>query len=369
MAEHKNGELDAYWMKLALEEARLGLGATSPNPPVGAVIVKDGLFLAKGHHERAGEPHAEVMAIRASAAAGSDPRGATIYVTLEPCSTTGRTPPCVEAIREAGISRVVIGAVDPNPDHAGRGIEILREAGIEAESGVLEAECANLIRFFAKHIQTGRPYVIAKTGMTLDGRITPPEGGSQWITSEESRMDVQRLRSEVDAILIGGETLRRDNPRLTLRGEFAGRSRPQPLRIVVTQNGQLPKESLVFTDEHLDRTRVFHVEHPEAEFAEIPTIEPRNAEIITNPARDLDHVLLQLGESGVTSVLLECGGRLMGHAFEQQIVDEIQFYVAPLIGGGNRRAVEGEDFRCELVDPKWEAVGSDLRVTAAIRYD
>lgn len=341
-----NGELDAYWMRLALEQARLGLGGTSPNPPVGAVLVKDGLFLAKAHHERAGEPHAEVLAIRTAAAAGADPRGATIYVTLEPCSTTGRTPPCVDAIGEAGIKRVVAGAVDPNPEHAGRGIETLHEMGIDAETGVCREECEHLIRFFAKHIRTGRLFVIAKTGMTLDGRITPPAGGShsQWITSEESRADVQRLRSEVDAILVGGETVRRDNPRLTIRGEFAKRDRPQPLRVVVTRSGELPPEALIFTDEHRARTKVFHVEH-------------------------LEPVLAELGRMGLTSVLLECGGRLMGHAFEQQLVDEVQFFVAPLIGGGERRAVEGEGFRCELVDPKWEPVGADLRVTAAVRYE
>lgn len=363
MADNLNGDLDAYWMKLALEEARLGLGATSPNPPVGAVLVKDGLFLAKAHHERAGEPHAEVLAIRAAAAAGADPRGATIYVTLEPCSTTGRTPPCTEAIREAGISRVVVGAVDPNPEHAGRGIEILRNAGIQAQAGVLREDCEHLIRFFAKHIRTGRPYVIAKTGMTLDGRITPPEGGSPWITSEESRADVQRLRSEIDAILIGGETLRRDDPRLTLRGEFAESGRPQPLRVVLTRGRQLPTGARVFTDEHRDRTRVFHVEHSGE-----PVVEPRNFGMTATSAADLADVLAQLGKSGVTSVLLECGGRLMGVAFDRQLVDEVQFYLAPLIGGGSNRAVEGENFRCQLVDPKWEPLGPDLRVTAKVNY-
>ncbi len=335
-------DLDRSWMRLALEEARKGLGSTSPNPPVGAVVVRNGQFVSKGFHLRAGEPHAEVHAIQAA------PRdclqGATIYVTLEPCSTQGRTPPCVTAIREAGIRRVVVGAVDPNPRHAGEGLTKLQDGGIEVVAGVLESECNDLIRFFTKHILTGRPYVIAKTGMTLDGRITGPQGASPWITSESAREDVQRLRSTVDAILIGGETLRHDNPRLTLRGAYAPQNRPQPWRIIVSKSGEIPKDALVFTDEFQDRTRVFHVEHLEPVFA-------------------------KLGKMGVTSVLLECGGRLMAHAFENQMVDEVVFYVAPMIGGGARRAVEGQEFRCHLENPSMQMIGPDVRVTSRIRYD
>jgi len=335
-------EQDRCWMRLALDEARKGLGATSPNPPVGAVVVKNGQFVSKGYHHKAGGPHAEVEAIKGTTK--EQLRGATLYVTLEPCSTQGRTPPCVKAIQKAGFRRVVVGAVDPNPQHAGAGLTQLQDAGILIVAGVMELECKELIRFFTKHITTGKPYVIAKTGMTLDGRITPPRGGSQWITSETAREDVQKLRSMVDAILVGGETVRQDNPQLTLRGPHAKLDRPQPLRVVVTKSGDVPHSAHLFTDEHRERTKLFHVEH-------------------------LDPVLTKLGKSGVTSVLLECGGRLMAHAFENRMVDEVVFYLAPLIGGGARRAVEGEDFRCQLVDPVMEMTGEDLRVWAKIRYE
>lgn len=333
---------DREWMRLALDEAYKGLGSTSPNPPVGAVIVKNGQFVSKGFHRKAGEAHAEIRAMES--VPEDQLRGATLYVTLEPCSTQGRTPPCVQAIRKAGFRRVVVGSVDPNPRHAGDGLIQLQDAGIQIVAGVMEAECNELIRFFSKHILSGRPYVIAKTGMTLDGRITPPPGRSQWITSERARADVQRLRSMVDAILIGGETLRKDNPQLTLRDEFAPQDRPQPWRVIVSRSGEVPHNAKVFTDQYRDRTKLFHVEH-------------------------LDPVFTKLGKIGVSSVLLECGGRLMAHAFENQMVDEVVFYVAPMIGGGERRAVEGQDFRCHLVDPVTEMVGPDLRVSAKVRYE
>ncbi len=330
-------------MRLAIDEACKGLGATSPNPPVGAVLVKNGMFLAKGHHRKPGQAHAEVEAIAAAGPGGAE--GATLYVTLEPCSTKGRTGPCTAAIAKSGVKRVVIGCFDPNPQNAGKALKSLKRGKIEVNTGVLERDCQALIRFFAKHITTGQPYVIAKTGMTLDGRITPPNGGSRWITGERAREDVQHLRSQVDAILVGGETVRQDNPNLTLRGQFAENGRrPQPWRVIVTRSGRIPKKSTVLSDEFRERTKIFRTQQLESVFAE-------------------------LGEMGVTSVLLECGGRLMAHAFEERLVDEVTFYVAPLIGGGGRRAVEGKGFRCRLVNPKMKQVGPDVRVTAPIVYE
>lgn len=325
---------DAAWMARALEEGARGLGKTSPNPAVGAVLVRGGELIGCGWHRKAGQPHAEVEAIRS---ARQDPKGATLYVTLEPCSTTGRTPPCVEAIVKAGIKRVVFGIVDPNPAHSGKGLEVLRQSGIQVTGPVLEEKAADLIRYFSRWIVSGLPYVIAKTGMTLDGRITPARGAG-WITGEQAREDVQRLRSEVDAILVGGETIRVDNPRLTLRGIYAA-GREQPLRVVVTRSGNLPQTARVFTDEHRGRTRVFHVEH-------------------------LGEVLHSLGQSGVCSVLLECGGRLMGEAFQRELVDEVCFYVAPRIGGGTRRAVESEGFEVALDEMKVSRFGPDLQIRA-----
>jgi diaminohydroxyphosphoribosylaminopyrimidine deaminase/5-amino-6-(5-phosphoribosylamino)uracil reductase len=340
MSNTHTQEADEGWMRLALEEARQGLGKTTPNPPVGAIIVQGETQLSAGHHKKAGGPHAEIEALRA--APGANLAGSTMYVTLEPCSTFGKTPPCVAAILEAGIGRVVVGSTDPNPRHAGAGLVALERAGIAVTTGVLEAECDHLIRFFRKHVVTGTPYIIAKTGMTLDGRITGLAGASSWITGEVSRNDVQRLRAEVDAILVGGETVRQDNPRLTLRGALAG-ERDQPLRIVVTRSGDLPADALLFTDEHRERTRMFHVEH-------------------------LGPVFATLGQEGVSSVLLECGGRLMGEAFAGRFVDEVVFYIAPTIGGGPRRSVEGEGFRVSLRDPEIAWFGADLRYRALVDY-
>ncbi|MEM8954967.1 MAG: bifunctional diaminohydroxyphosphoribosylaminopyrimidine deaminase/5-amino-6-(5-phosphoribosylamino)uracil reductase RibD [Verrucomicrobiota bacterium] len=332
---------DIRFMKLALAEARKGLGATSPNPPVGAIVVKGTRILAKGHHRQAGAPHAEPAALAQCSARQLN--GATLYVTLEPCSTQGKTPPCTQTIVNAKIARVVFGATDPNPQHKGRATRLLRAKNIDVTPGVLEKECQHLIRFFAKSITDQRPFVIAKSAMTLDGRITPAQQSHPWITGPTARQDVQALRAEVDAILIGGSTLRADNPRLTLRGEFAKQPRPQPWRIVQTRSGKLPKTSRLFTDRHQDRTLVF-----------------KN--------KSLRQILQNLHSRGVTSVLLESGGNIMGQAFKYQLVDEVRFYLAPTIGGGPNRSVEGNGFACKLSNLLVEPVGADLRVTATPIY-
>ena len=247
-------------MKRALTLANKGLGLTGPNPPVGAIIVgADDKILGCGYHQQAGEAHAEVEAIR-NALKKHRPRAlrsSALYVTLEPCSTSGKTPPCTNAIIEHGFSRVVYGCSDPNPDHRGRAKRLLSRKEISVTSGVLEKECRFLIRFFAKHLTSGLPWVIAKSAMTLDGHTTLPVGQGSWITGKEALDDVQKLRSQVDAILIGGATLRQDDPRLTLRGVHAGKNRPQPWRIIVSLSGDLPSGARVFTDRHRHRTQVF----------------------------------------------------------------------------------------------------------------
>ena len=220
------------WMRLALREARRGVGRTSPNPAVGAAIVSaQGRLLAKGWHRGAGSPHAEIEAIRRLARPGLA-RGATLFVTLEPCSTHGRTPPCVDAIIAAGFARVVVAATDPNPAHAGRGLQLLAAAGIEVIPGVLAAEATALNRAFNKWIVTGLPFVIAKCALSVAGRITRLPSEGPWLTSERSRADVHRLRAQVDAILIGAGTLRADNPRLTVRGVRGMRGARQPWRVI-----------------------------------------------------------------------------------------------------------------------------------------
>lgn len=337
-------EPDETFLRAALEEGRKGLGLTSPNPPVGAVVVRDGAIIGRGWHHRAGAPHAEVEAIRdATGHAGADAvAGATIFVTLEPCSTHGRTPPCVDAIREAGLSRVVVGATDPNPDHAGAGFDRLRDSGIEVTTGVLEEECRELIRFFAKRITTGLPWVIAKTAATLDGHTTLGPGDGPWISGPESLEDVQRWRRLCDAILVGGETFRVDNPRLTLRGDSA-EGREQPVRVVLTSDPDLPAGHHLFTDEHADRTRIHR-------------------------GISLEESLRRLAaEDGVSAVMLESGGRLLRHALEEGLVDELVLYLAPRLGGGSTTLLPVENLAAELVDRRVDLVGRDIRVSGRVR--
>jgi diaminohydroxyphosphoribosylaminopyrimidine deaminase/5-amino-6-(5-phosphoribosylamino)uracil reductase len=330
------------FMRAALREAERGAGHTSPNPAVGAVIVRGERIVARGFHRRAGLPHAEIEALRALQNPGLA-RGATLYVTLEPCSTHGRTPPCVEAILRAGFARVVIGAIDPNPAHSGRGVALLREGGVQVTPGVLEDECRALNRPFNKWVVTGLPWVIAKAGMSLDGRLTRPAGEGQWITSPASRADAMKLRARVDAILIGAGTLRADNPRLTVRGISDAR---QPWRVVVTRGGALPADAHVFTDAHRGRTLVFH-------------------------RRPLRSVLRELGRLGVTSVLIEGGTRVLGEAFDRRLVDEVQFYIAPLLLGGPQVVIGGRGVGAtveapQLLDPTYARIGEDLRLHARI---
>jgi len=331
-------------MQAALGEARRGVGQTSPNPAVGAVIVRAGKVIAQGFHRRAGMPHAEIEAIRALKKPELA-RGATIYVTLEPCSTHGRTPPCVEAIVRAGFRRVVIGAIDPNPAHAGRGVDLLKAAGLDVTTGVLEAECRELNAAFNHWIMTKMPLVIAKAGMSLDGRLTRPPGEGQWLTSAAARADVQKLRAQVDAILIGAGTLRVDNPRLTVRGVKGAR---QPWRVVLTRSGRLPKEAHLFTDEHRERTLVYR-------------------------GQSLRAVLRDLGKKQITSVLIEGGGQVLGEAFDRKLVQRVQFYVAPLLCGGpdvvvGRRGV-GTTIEAPLIrNARYDKFGDNLRLTGEVEY-
>lgn len=327
---------DETFMQLALDEGERGLGLTSPNPAVGAILVRDGKIIGRGWHRKAGGPHAEVAAIRDATESGASTRNATIYITLEPCSTTGKTPPCVQAILNAGITRVVVGATDPNPAHAGAGFEKLRNAGVEVVTGVMEKEAKHLLRFFAKRITTGLPFVIAKTAATLDGRTTLGPGESQWISSSESREDVQRWRQQCDAVLIGGETFRVDNPSLTLRGKFDD-GRDQPLRVIFTSDENLPKTHKLFTDEHAEQTRVHQ------------NIPLRNS-------------LTQLADEGSNAVLLESGGRLLAHALQENLVDELILYLAPKVGGGATRLLPVDGFLSELSDLQVDRIGPDIRI-------
>ncbi len=332
---------DEHWMTHAMALAARGIGLTSPNPPVGAVLVKGGKLIGEGFHRKAGGPHAEIEALRDAKKKGHSARGASAFVTLEPCSTHGRTPPCTTALIEAGIVSVTYGAKDPNPAHSGAADQLLRAAGIDVEGGVLSEECQRLLGPFIKWITQGLPYVIAKSGQSLDGRITRPPGESPLITSEAARNHAMQLRVRCDAIIIGAETLRTDNPRLTLRGDEIPRGKEQPWRVIVTRSGKLPKKAHVFTDKFKDRTVVLRGEY---EFTDI---------------------LRELAQREISTVLLEGGGTLMGQAFAARAVDEVCWYVAPRICGGGVMSIGGGDFppkarSVKLTDVWQETIGDDL---------
>ncbi len=328
-------------MKHAIEEAKKGIALTAPNPTVGAIIVKNGLVLAKGYHHAAGLPHAEIEALRQLTP--TQARRAAIYITLEPCSSNGRTPACTEAIINAGIRRVVYGATDPDPRHLGRAARILTKAGIEVIEGVLAAECATLNSHWNYRINTGLPWVIAKAGMSLDGRLDSPPH-RRWITSSASRRESMQVRSSVEAILVGGNTIRTDNPALTIRDIKLSKSHPQPWRIIWSRSGELPKKAQVFTDSHRNRTLVFR-------------------------GITLRKVLQELGKRGISSVLIEGGGHTLGEAFDRKLVDEIRFFIAPVIQGGKIPSVGGHgvgsnENALRLTDVSYKKIGSDVMISA-----
>lgn len=317
---------DLRFMLRALELARKGEGLTRPNPPVGAVVVRAGRIVGEGWHRKAGGPHAEIHALRD---AGAKARGATVYVTLEPCSTFGRTPPCTEALIAAGVKRVVVAARDPNPRHAGRGVTLLRRAGIAVTTGVAEDEARALIAPFSKWILTQRPWVTLKLGMTLDGRIADATGRSRWITSAASRREVQHLRRRADAILVGRGTARADDPSL-LPVPARGR---KPWRVVVDTHGSLPATLRVFTDEARARTLL------------ATTRGESSPNRLVLPARgryvSLRALMRELGRRGLLHVVCEGGGELAAALWRDGLVDEAWLFLAPKLLGGDARPAFG----------------------------
>ena len=336
---------DIHWMKLALEQANSGVGTTSPNPPVGAVIVKGGKLIGKGWHQKAGGPHAEREAI-ADALLQHSPQslnGATIYVTLEPCSSHGRTPPCTDGIIAAGITRLVYGSQDPNPKHVGAAKIIMRSAGLEVQSGVYRSACDKLIRPFAKVQKTGLPWVILKSAISLDGRITRPPGEGQWLSSPESREYVQKMRHQSDAIITGGNTVRMDNPSLTLRSTSIP-NKQQPWRMVITRGKKeaLPQDYQIFSDEHANRTLV--QEHG-----------------------DIHLALKTLANKGCNSVLVEAGGTLMAAILQQELADELVVFYAPMLTGGDDLGFGELTPKVDLEEQQFTRIGSDIMLRATIK--
>ena len=325
-------------MRKALREAKNGKGKTAPNPMVGALIVGNNDLLSLGYHHAAGAPHAEMEALN-NLRNPREAHGATLYVTLEPCSTTGRTPPCTEAIIQAGIARVVYGCEDPNPLHRGVAAQILREAGIEVSRGVLSKECEKLNIYWNHRMRTGLPWVIGKCGRSLDGRLSS-HPKQRWITSERSRQHAMRLRSQVEAILLGGATVRIDNPHLTLRPPLA----LQPWRFIWSPSGNIPPDAHVLTDEYHHRTKILR--------------EP-----------SFPKVIAYLGALGISSVLIEGGGYTLGEAFDHHLIDEVFFYQAPILQGGAVLAIAGQGipWGVELDNVSYRQLGDDLLISGLVK--
>ena len=325
-------DIDCNYMRLALQEAKKGFGKTSPNPCVGALVVKNSKVVGRGHHKKAGGPHAEIYALQA---AGRKAKNATLYITLEPCNHTGRTPPCTEAVLRAGISRVVIGMPDPNPMVTGGGANYLAAQGIEVSSGVLEQECREINLSFIKHAATGHPWVIMKAGMSIDGRIAALPGQATMITGKQSLRRVHALRNQVDAILVGIGTALADDPSLTSR---LHKSRPgcDPLRVVLDTDLRLPVSSTMLQQDSPAQTWIFCARG--ADKKRHSRLAAAGAVIKTVPAAargtlELKAVLTALGEAQVTSLLVEGGSRVHGSFLESGLVDQLLLFVAPTFIG------------------------------------
>jgi diaminohydroxyphosphoribosylaminopyrimidine deaminase / 5-amino-6-(5-phosphoribosylamino)uracil reductase len=365
---------DLHFMRLALDLARRGFGRTSPNPMVGAVLVRAGAVLGQGWHRRAGQDHAEIEALRDAqrrgAAAGA--RGATLYVTLEPCSTQGRTPPCTGAIIAAGLRRVVAAAPDPNPAHAGRGFAILRHAGLEVSAGLLAQEAAEMNEAFEHWIVRRTPLVTIKAAMSLDGKIATVAGESRWITGPKARQVGMKLRAGADAILVGVKTILADDPSLTVR--LPGFKEKRWRRIILDPRARTPLTAKVISDQHAASTIVVVTNAAPARPA---AALGRRVRLLLAPERaggiDLRWLLHLLGREEVTSLLVEGGGETNAAFLSAGLAGRAAFFYAPIVLGGRGapKAVAGEGVRSVraapvLLAPRWRRVGADLFLSARV---
>ena len=321
-------DIDSNYMRMALWEAKKGIGRTSPNPCVGALVVKNGKIVGKGYHKKAGTPHAEIHALQA---AGGKAKGATLYVTLEPCNHTGRTPPCTEAVLQAGITQVIIGMQDPNPHVAGSGAKYLSSKGLQVVTGVMEQACREINLPFIKHSATGLPWVTLKAGMSMDGRIAAQPGRPTGITGEKSLQRVHALRNRVDAILVGIGTVMADDPSLTTRlsGHKKGRD---PQRVILDARLQCPESAKVLHQDSASRTWIFC--GPEAQEKRRLRLEAAGAVVKTTALGadgllDLKAVLATLGEAQITSIIVEGGSKVHGSFLEAGLADQLFLFVAP----------------------------------------
>ena len=359
-------DTDRNYMELALNEARKGVGRTSPNPCVGAVIVRDGQEVARGYHKKAGTPHAEIHALKKG---GELAQGATMYVTLEPCNHTGRTPPCSHAVVKAGIKRVVVGMTDPNPLVSGSGIDYLRKHGVEVVSGVLEKECRELNRPFLKHITTGMPLVIMKAGMSLDGKLSYQKGVPGKITGQESLCKLHELRNSVDAILIGSGTQLADNPSLTTR---LGDDGKDPLRVVLDSSLRIASDAKILHLQSQASTLIICSQSANTEkialLAKMDNVQVQVLEQDQDRRISLKALLHFLGKQGVCSVLVEGGSEIHSNFIRQGLVDRVMLFVAPLFAGsaGNSLftdfSVTERDAAPKINNVQYTPCGADLLV-------
>jgi diaminohydroxyphosphoribosylaminopyrimidine deaminase/5-amino-6-(5-phosphoribosylamino)uracil reductase len=373
-------------MRLALRLASRGYGLTSPNPVVGAVLVKSGKIIGRGWHHRAGEPHAEVEAIRDATRRGHRTKGATLYVTLEPCSSQGRTPPCTKAIAAAGIRQVVVGATDPNPIHRGKAFVFLKRAGIEVRTGLLAEECAKPNEAFNHWIVHRTPLVVVKAAMSVDGRVASKSGDSKWITGDRARAYGMQLRLGADAILVGINTVLTDDPSLTYRGRKKGTGGQKRLRrIVLDALARTPIRAKVVTDGQADLTTI--VVSKFAPRARVTALAKR-VKVIVAPVRamrsprgrmvtslkcDLGWLLKRLGSEGVTRLLVEGGGEVNASFLLERHAHQVAFFYAPkVIGGRNApRSVAGNGVArvrdgLRLTEVEWRRLGTDFLLTARV---
>ena len=357
------------YMRMALRLAARARGQTDPNPMVGAVVVRAGRIVGRGYHRRAGQPHAEVFAL---ADAGAAARGATLYVSLEPCAHTGRTPPCTEAIHKAGIRQVVAAMIDPNPLTRGRGLRWLKAHGIRTAVGILEPEARALNQAFITRMRAGRPFVTVKVAQSLDGKIATASGESRWITGPAARQWVHRLRAESDAILVGVETVLKDDPRLTVR---SGRRRRTPVKIILDSSLRTPPSARLFAS----ASPVWIATTPAASVQKERLLQQAGAEVLRLPVRfgrvDIRVLLKELARREISRLLIEGGGEVIASALQAKVVDRVIWMVAPkIIGGRDSVPVVGGKGACSLKEAiqlenfSVQRLDSDLLITGDVRF-
>jgi len=359
----------AFYMDIALNNAQAMKGQTDPNPLVGSVIVNENRIVGVGTHLKAGEPHAEIHALRM---AGDLARGGTIYVTLEPCSHHGRTGPCAEAIVEAGIKKAVIATLDPNPKVAGSGVEILQGAGVEVVTGVMQEASRKMNEVFNKYIVKKKPFVTLKSGITLDGKVASHAFNSKWITSEEARLDVHKLRHENMAILVGINTVLKDNPALTARIPN-GRN---PLRVVLDSSLKIPLDFQLVTDKQAETWIFTSQNHDRNKRKKLEDLGVRVLETSSGKSVDPMEVVERLGEEGISSLFIEGGGNVNASFLENHLIDKVVLYFAPkLIGGKDAPTfLEGSGIALmkeaiELTDASFEKIGRDFKFIGYPMYN